>query len=35
MEPGCRIKIVQVSENVLRLLLHKHYYVFNLEKYNK
>lgn len=33
MEPGYRIKIVQVSENVLRMLLYYHYYIFHLEKY--
>lgn len=33
MEPGYRIKIVQISENVLRLFLYYHYNVFYLEKY--
>lgn len=33
MEPGYQIKIVQVSENVLRLFLYYHNYIFHLEKY--
>lgn len=35
MEPGYRIKIVQVSEKVLRLFLYYLYYIFHLEKYIK
>lgn len=35
MEPGYRTKIVQVSENVLRLFLYYYYYIFHLEKYIK
>lgn len=35
MEPGYRIKIVQISENVLRLFLYYQYTIFHLEKYTK